>query len=83
MAQHDFPAIGKQLEDIQNGSKGIQNQGSPGSDRSSLVGYNELQQEMIELRQELRQRTDGILPTIAILQEIRGQIEQLQNEYLH
>ena len=48
----------------------------------AVVGYNELRQEMNELRQEMIQRTDENMQTIAILQEIRGQMAQVQNEYL-
>ena len=86
MAQPDFPTIGNQMEGIQNGSEsqGSQNQVAPVVNMPAVVGYNELKlrQEMNELRQEVIQRTEENVQTIAILKEIRGQMAQLQNEYL-
>ena len=52
-----------------------------------LQRTNELWQERNELRQktnQLRQKTDGNhIEIMAILPEIRGQIGQIQNEYLY
>jgi len=98
MAQQDFPAISNHLEEIQNGSQSIQNQVAPVANRPVVVDHNKLQQETLQATNEIRQSRKAErleakaweeqsdrnhIKTMALLQEIRGQLGQIQNEYLY
>jgi len=98
MAQPDIPPIGNHREGIRNGSQGIHNQVAPFANMPAVVGHNNLRQEMREVRKEIRQSMKAgrleakawreqsdrnHIQIMGILQEIRGQLGQIQNEYLY